>query len=281
MPHLNLTSCRAKLKRARVHLEELNSLTKATFSVEANCPTVGIKFDDQTGEHVHYISHCPDYSDLFEQVGLIAGDAVQNTRAALDHLVYALTVWHTGGHVLKPNATQFPICDSPRGFEPDAKRRLSEIHLLHIAGIERFQAYQTIALWAKEETPIRWLLNAFVPGSSGPNPFSVLRDLSNMDKHRLLHVVVIPTHAQIMNTWLPFEDIVSLSGTVRLPKTADLGAELMRHTLRPGVRLPDVELAGYIPPLIALADVDYPLKFLLKALEMRVSGVIELFEPLT
>jgi len=260
MPVLDIASCRAKLARAEVHRHTLHALDRATFRTEAECPTLGIKLDPGAGEHVIYVSRMPDYSDVFVQASLILGDAVHNLRGALDHLIYALADWNTAGNMQHPDRTQFPICDSLADFNAAARRYLREVHSSHIAIIERFQTYHPVDL-----LPDR------------VHPFSLLRELSNTDKHRLLNVVVIPTRAYVMN--LDLSHLAERLGQARLVEKAELGAEINRYVLQQ--RLPDMEVIGHIPASMSLPEIRLPLFFVLRVLEGHVAEALKPFEPLT
>jgi hypothetical protein len=189
-------------------------------------------------------------------------------RGALDHLAYALADWRTQGSIRNPNVIQFPICDGSDDFWRDkANRYLSEVHPLHVAVVERFQAYQAIKLFP-------------TGGPEGIQPFRLLRNLSNTDKHRLLNVVVIPTNVTMT-------DIDVLGGLSSLKagraywgQTAELGTEVYRVT-RPD-RLPDMEMIGSVLSSVTLSEVPtYSLTSTTAGLEWNVSHILNLFEPLS
>ena len=100
---------------------------------------------------------------------LLAGEAIQNLRSALDHAIWQ--AWRSvdentgdGDH------TQFVICDTPGKFK-DTKWRLEGVPAPVRAIVERSQPYNKLA-----EAPTRAIL-------------AVHRSLSNADKHRTLAVV--------------------------------------------------------------------------------------------
>ena len=89
------------------------------------------------------------------------GYAVQNLRAALDYLVYALA-WLDSGAEKK--GTQFPICDNPDQFKSGVKRGiLRGVNAGHRAAIQGLQPY------------------------NGGNWLKQLAGLSNPDKH--MHLI--------------------------------------------------------------------------------------------
>jgi len=74
--------------------------------------------------------------------GLVAGDCIQNIRAALDHAVWAIVVNEKGAKFAEAHYREidFPIADSPTRFP---KGRLVNIGVphRHIAVIENAQPY--------------------------------------------------------------------------------------------------------------------------------------------
>jgi hypothetical protein len=107
----------------------------------------------------------------------IAGDFIQNTLAALDHLVWALVV-HNGREPKRQN--QFPILDE----EPATKKALQAWDR-SLAGVSD-QARECIALaqpYRRPDDPKHHMLYG-------------LREMSNTDKHRTLLVsaTAIPEH---------------------------------------------------------------------------------------
>ena len=108
----------------------------------------------------------------------IAGDYVQNTRAALDHLVWALVLLN-GEKPSRQN--QFPIADE----EPTSARAR--------------QAWDRALAGVSEETRERVALAQPYQRDDGPEHHVLygLREMSNTDKHRTLLVTAtaIPEHS--------------------------------------------------------------------------------------
>jgi hypothetical protein len=95
---------------------------------------------------------------------LLAGEAIQNLRASLDHMVYAASG--------EQDMTQFPICITSDQFKKQAARMLTGVPQSVRATIEKAQPY-----------------NSYPPNPSG-TMLEQLRLLSNLDKHRTLATVV-------------------------------------------------------------------------------------------
>jgi hypothetical protein len=94
---------------------------------------------------------------------LLAGEAIQNLRAAIDHLVYE----KSGGR----SSTSFPIFTDRREYEERAPGRLK-------GGPEEVRTQ------IAEFQPFR-----FMPEDSRHHPLAQLSSLSNRDKHRVLSTV--------------------------------------------------------------------------------------------
>jgi len=111
--------------------------------------------------------------------GVMLGDGLHNLRSALDHLIYQLVLLDSGKPGTGENA--YPISDTgknywsvgAKGQESTRERRLRGVSDAHKAIIDETQPYR-----------------ARVPPGAA-YALSALRDLSNHDKHRLLHVTTI------------------------------------------------------------------------------------------
>jgi hypothetical protein len=156
-----LDGCRAKLQRGGQHFRALHQEFTAYWK-RAPYRIVEDR-DSQPGYIVQklQILEAPPvhWSPMI-------GDVVHNLRCALDYLTCELVLLD-GGTVTK--STQFPILDRPQP-----------------TGIER---------WTKGMTAAhRALIEAEQPyhgryGGAAEDPLALLRELSNTDKHRALHLV--------------------------------------------------------------------------------------------
>lgn len=93
------------------------------------------------------------------EFGILSGEVCYNLRAALDYLVYELSILDCGQII---DGSQFPIEDSAKGFNWRKGGWLRGLSDVHIAAIEQLQPYNGCD-WTQR-----------------------LRDLSNPDKHRRL-----------------------------------------------------------------------------------------------
>lgn len=104
-----------------------------------------------------------------ERWSLLIGDIIFNLRCTLDHMTYAIAV-HESGQNPPPswNKLQFPICDSVEKFR-ESSWRVETLSDCVRAAIETVQPYNR-------------------PHEEIPPLLSILRDINNTDKHRLLHL---------------------------------------------------------------------------------------------
>jgi hypothetical protein len=175
-PPPDLTSVRLKLDRANQHLDRLRRETQAFL--ERDPAPLDIRAEKTTGpgkaeEHVVYavVRELPP-SDL----GLTAGDAIQNIRHALDYLIYELSL----PKFRNKGKLQFPIYRDECDFKVLAPPQIRGITGDERTLIERVQPYQTA-------DPTR-------------HPLAVLNRLANKDKHRVLLAIAAATNET--DTWI-------------------------------------------------------------------------------
>jgi hypothetical protein len=272
----SLDFCLLKIERAKEHRDALQQYVSDTFAIESNRPRCGIKFDPDTGDYILFVNYMPDLGDFLSRCSLILGDGVHNLISALNHLAFQLAILHTGGAPNKPSSIQFPICDTINAWNDAKVRRLGEVAPNHVAIIERFQGYHRI----DEQVSVGLYFH----------PLSKLRDLDSANKHRLPIDLVIPTSGwgtstgdtlpsliiTIVGTLQEFFTPGHISGSTR--PVAKLGTEVVRAKLPPGVVQPDMEMACYISPHIAI-DGDRPAIHAFDKIATLVVKIVREFEP--
>lgn len=179
---------RAKLGRAKEHLDVIDrEIQKWTNSKPC---IIHKEANPEAGNYSFWVEIVKD-APLF-RLSLITGDFVHNLRSALDNMVWEFSVCHTGPSPPKPTRIQFPIADDPDAFLRE-RSRISSLSAQVQARIERAQPYN------RRHAELPPLL-------------TLVRDFNNLDKHRLLNVVVANiTQGRISftwsDTWLPDEII--------------------------------------------------------------------------
>jgi hypothetical protein len=110
------------------------------------------------------------------EMGLLAADAIHNTRVALDHTLARLKE-HLGGN---PGSGSFPICVTEDEWRTRVvKGRNSSLKGLDPSAADLIYAEQPFHRGAPEEDPLR-----------------ILNKLDNADKHRLLQPAFVYTGAK-------------------------------------------------------------------------------------
>jgi hypothetical protein len=96
-------------------------------------------------------------------IRLIAGDAFQNLRSALDYLVWELVLANKG---VPDEYNAFPVCRTPEGFKEAKKRRLRDVDPEATAIVDQLQPHH------------------FGQGNEGASSVFVLDQMANINKHR-------------------------------------------------------------------------------------------------
>jgi hypothetical protein len=121
------------------------------------------------------------------ELGVVIGEFIYNLRTALEYLVFELAFLDSGE---VQHRTQFLIEDTPEGFRGRGKTAFKGLTEEHIAAFERLQPYNGCG-WTR-----------------------LLRDMSNRDKHRTLHVAssIGETVVRVGST---VDEAIAAGGTVR------------------------------------------------------------------
>lgn len=160
----NLDSVRVKLDRARVHIEELEQIITGLLD---QAPGAYVR-DDDPAEPTKARYRATDLPRIRSDLSGIVGDAVVNFRSSLDHLAWQLVLLDEG----EPGReTQFPI-QLRRGNDlPTIRPGIRRMDIR--TAIDALQPYQ-------QTVPTSYL--------------SAINHLANVDKHRLLLVMVAALH---------------------------------------------------------------------------------------
>jgi len=150
-----------KLSRAKYHFEVVNDLIQR---FQDRKPYRIVDDFVRKGQTRQRVLRFEQVEDIPADVPLLIGDACNNLRSALDHLLWQLWLLN------KPSFNGivfFPICDTEDSFKTDRTwdsiKGLSDVQR---AAIESLQPYKT-----------------------GNAALSFLRDVNNSDKHRLIQVI--------------------------------------------------------------------------------------------
>ncbi len=200
-----LSSAKLKWDRANQQLNALN-VEIAEFMQSAEKPyKISLKRNSQTGEDCILINIVKKTPIMWS---VKIGEIIYNLRSALDHMVYEIASLNCNGTV--PARTEFPIFIDEVRFRSEKMgggmykmRGLPENVRTSIEEIQPFK---------REQSPELHRLWA-------------LQELSNWDKHRLLHLTSVTTGTR--NLSLKTEGGVTIKATkVRADGEIEDGAEL-------------------------------------------------------
>lgn len=192
-----MTIATKKLDRAKAEIELLDEfITKQTSNVK-NKAVLSARYDHESAKHQIFISQVPDLSDLRDHISITVGMIVHLLRSSLDNMVFERAQVNKTGYLRHPETLQFPICDSSNDYNKKVKRQVGELSQGDRRIIESFQPYHGLA--------------GRPDSYSGPyiHQLSLLRQLSNSDKHRsLVNILVDPNQFEtsrmvtpIINEW--------------------------------------------------------------------------------
>lgn len=192
-----------KIKRAREHLKSLDHSIASYF---ASKPYRTFREFAPHTEKGWLIRGITITQEPPEQISLIGGDAVQNLRASLDYIAHQL-VAANGGTPSK--RTSFPIFESRTLYNQAVSNRqkraidLRGISDLALAEIERLQPYQR-------------------GNDAADHPLWLLKELSDIDKHRRLHITVAHVSGIDYVRWkLPIGLFAGIGGDTNRVATED------------------------------------------------------------
>lgn len=259
-----LQDARLKIRRAREHLQLLNTLIAAYF---ARRPYVTFREYDPHDPAEYGIRGIGLTEEPPAGIALVAGDCVQNLRATLDYIAHELVA--TNGR--EPTSrTSFPIFRYGRDYERARSRiDLGNIPAADLASIEQVQPFHR-------------------GENAGYHPLWQLHELSNSDKHRRLYITALyVTGADQVDWALPGELVRAVGLATRaMPSKGqgNIACTFWFPLAVPSNTDMDMYLKGSL--FVALDEKveprGVPIQYLLsQILEFLESDVIPLFSPPT
>jgi hypothetical protein len=162
---------RAKLERARHHLDTLEAAIDKFMDNEPYDAVA--KYSRAKGGYYAILRRAEPLPAWWS---LVVGDAVHNLRSSLDTLVYALTKKALGREPTTEEVreVQYPIVEELRSFPGEFGRRVR-----YLGKDEWAEIFWTQPFWFTDPT---------LTDKPRLSVLAILRDLSNVDKHR--HLVI-------------------------------------------------------------------------------------------
>jgi hypothetical protein len=257
-----------KFDRARRHLHDFHQYLRGWF---------------ETGRHSEWAEDDPDAPDHIlikasageipvEPLSLIIGDTIQNFRASLDHLAFALAERHTSPLPEDiARDSQFPIVgDVWQGRPGQGPTRFA-------SGRKRIRGIAPRAQAIIEE------LQPYKRGSDfASDPLWKLSILSNADKHRVLHFATIYPHVFNFTPGHQPEFPVLTIRNARAHSIETTGTRVTRNTVIARLAVtrsiePHAQVKLEIIPSIAFGDgiaVNQDITLTLKSIETHIGGHI-------
>lgn len=258
----------AKVARANHHLDELEAEIVASDYEDA--VFLAQEFDANTSTIEVTVQ---GVADLPLKWGLMAADALQNLRTALNYVAWELARWNLAerGDSREPiDATQFPI-NTSREF---SRWRVADLHPDHVARIERLQPSGPTWL---SQFPERVLQAHPLDYLTVGHPLAILARLTNEDKHRTFQPTLIDwRHYAFLFIG---EDCVIDRPHHFLGVKIENGATWARFDVTPTGPKPEVKMDDD-PIGVAVGVGDYTIEILKEKVARTVREIVRGFEPL-
>jgi hypothetical protein len=209
----DLSSARAKLGRARLHIDQAKLISE-TF-IEGDFYTIrkGSYGDRRHTIEVATVEKWPP------EFALSVGDAAHNLRSSLDHIVFALAA-----KPLTPEEEkklQFPLMSKPADFVDRSPKMLLKLPQVAVDLVETFQPYNA--------------------AQSPENDFlAQVQSLDNWDKHRALPI----TYARTKRTKFIASAPEAIARLTEIAGPLEVDAVLCSFELHEGFDRADVKMQG-------------------------------------
>lgn len=176
MPYADAMGQNSPLFDARLKLERaLERIEAARTLISAYMQSKSIRFEGLIDAEREIVSRIIRFDRRPAPVlSAILGEAIYNLRCALDYAVFRLVLQSTGVESTN-NKGQFPIFKNETGFNSRGVRQ-------NLVGV------------SAEATALIKTFQPFSTGEGTDSPLWHLRELSNWDKHRALHLTCSTTH---------------------------------------------------------------------------------------
>jgi hypothetical protein len=252
LPEHPLEGSRAKLERASAHLD---SFERGVRDYLRGDPVKIENRDEAEGELRRITWVASATKDPPAALGLLVGDWANNARAALDYIVYELVRKETGEP--DPRWTMFPVAPKESAYPEMARKRL-----------------KGVPPWA---LPVFEGLQPFHDGDDAPfHPLSILAEVSNRDKHRLVHTAamqVAGSQARLSGT-----SLLEIHGVGQNPGTVEGERVILEALLKTDGN--DFQIGMDMDISVALEDHDWPPAVdLLHGITYEVAAIVEWFSP--
>lgn len=267
----NLVGADAKLEWVKGQLEALEKQVVAWGEDRSNGYTTSSDFYSESD--IDVVAMRAHFADPPLEFSVIAGNIIHCCRCALDYLISDLAILNGNEPVAGPGGNQFPIFrkrpvsrkGNPVDFVTKTSGSLKGLRKGHIRMIERLQPY-------RRNNRIKNTRNAL----------DLLAELSNTDKHRVLHFLqtgLVPRKRIEVQAVIEQDvaEVLDLHAIMVGPHVED-GAVLAAAEIVPGGPNPKMYVDTLVPSQFIL-DNGTPVLPAVAVIFDSVSGVIDWFRP--
>ena len=262
----DLASAWAKLERAKAHINALRAEIEKAGAPDPELIPLRREYDAKEGTVVTRLDRVIQIRDNWP---LLVGDAVHDLRCALDHMMWQLATVYFGRQPTPTEAKQIQYPEVRKLKDITGHRLLKYVQPADIERLKSFQPYRRLR---KGEL----------------HPLPKLIRLSNVDKHRRLHLlVVVPRSSPLTNRIDAYRDCIPAPRL--MPDGGYAHAQLIAPSRNP--RAGDVILVAFVRPTGPNPDVEVDLRLLgfvgignlgpvvpmLDAMAKYVTGVLNAF----
>lgn len=247
-----LDGARAKVARATEHLGILESEVEAHLGSDPIRVENRDERDDQGRRLIRWVAIPTTAPPL--RLGLIVGDWANNLRAALDYTVYELVRRETGED--DPRRTQFPIVVESGQYADQTRSRLRGAPAWSLPVFEGLQPFNDGA-------------------DARDHPLAILADISNRDKHRLLHTAAMQiagSQARLSGT-----SLIAVHGLRQNPGTIEGERVILEALLETDGDA--FEIGMDVKVAVAIEGYEFPVVQLLAVITEEVESIVAWFSP--
>ncbi len=267
-PKSRLDDAWAKLERAEGHVDSLR-IAVGRFADGQEHPIETRRHFDPERSVMSYTA----WPGLPDDAGLIVGNAVSDFRSALNYAAWQLAIDHLGREPDETQAPsiQFPMIDKAKGHSWPSHPHRKFMSDTAADVVKKFQPFQ---------------LEAGLPDTLS-SPLTVLRELSNHDKHRAIQVAAFG--AFVVRGTIPHESTLrdcryapGEQNVLELPDPEPLrdGSEVANLFVIPTGSHPDVDLQAQVVGKAVFGKPNWDLMPSLDAIGATCTEILSELEPL-
>lgn len=228
-----------RLARVREQIKAFDDMLRAGTGDIPPCPiTVHI---EPNPERTQFVLKVVKMNIDLPRLGVLLGELLHNLRATLDNLAWTLVPEaNRGGDVA------FPITDHPDIFKRKIESQLPGAPPKHVAIVEGFQPYNSDLPTAGSK-PVTYG-TAVTPREVLREPLSLLRELTNRDKHEVITptTLTMTKNIEFGHPQFSWSDLEIVGERWDLRTNLELGTEFLIFETEPTGPNPEMGMEGFL-----------------------------------